>query len=90
MNYNKLFSKVFDYLDITQTEFIEEFNKVEGNFISQSKISKILNDKSSLTFDVVVFLVNNYGINIDYLMGKSENIKNSKSFLQKILSIFKK
>lgn len=90
MNYNNLFSKAFDYLDITQTEFIEEFNKVEGNFISQSKISKILNDKSSLTFDVVVFLVNNYDINIDYLMGKSEDIKNSKSFLQKILSIFKK
>ena len=88
MYYNKKFKEAFNHLNITQDSFVKIFNifyqDKDEKYLTQPKLSKILNGQIDVPMVLVVFLVEYYYFNINFFIGKSEDMfttyKKSKSF----------
>lgn len=78
-HYNLRFRAAFNVLNISQEQFVEEFNSSEESdiILTQSRLSLMLSGKTYVPIDVVSYLCSGdepYNMNIDYFTLKSNNL----------------
>ena len=77
--YNLRFKMAFQHLNISQEQFVREFNSSEESdiILTQSRLSLVLTGKTYVPIDLIDYLCSGdepYNMNIDYFMLRSDSL----------------